>query len=159
MKKPTKQKFDSAKEVQAAFLKKGLASEKDTLAQVWVKTLHEATGWFIPPLTMKDAGALNTATAQMPKGMAAEVIKYAILHWAEFAAYVEDYAGKWKTPNGPVVGFFVQFAMIASNLYLAHKAQEEQQPTAPEPEPEATDDEEDEPAISAKEIDELEDDE
>jgi hypothetical protein len=170
MKKPTKQKFKNAKDVAAAFKPK--MGDNEPLSKIWVKTLARSSGWFVPPLTIKDAGLLNRAVSQMPPGHAVDVIKYTILNWAEFTAAVEDYAGRVKTPSMPQVPFFVQFAMIASNLWLAHnqpamslQLDDDDEPAVEEPEVdepsvEVVDEPSvDEPAISAKELEELEGDE
>lgn len=161
-----KQKIQSAKDVAAAFTPKALDNEP--LSKVWVKALAASSGWFVPPLTIKDAGLLNRAVSQMPPGKAVQVIRHTINNWAEFTAAVEDYAGRVKTPSMPQVPFFVQFAMIASNLWLANQAPEpglayedDDNSEINELVDEISNEEPDivsEPAISAKELEDLEDD-
>lgn len=104
------------------------------LELVWVQAVSEATGKYVPPLTMKEVGLLTHVRAKCPKGKAAAVIRYVVANWIAFVKTVETEAGLKTTPSEPRLQFLLLHAGIAINMMAPPKSKpkvkQEAQPVA-----------------------------
>lgn len=108
-----------------------------SLELLWVKTVSEATGKYVAPLTMKEIGLLVHIRNKCPKGKAGDVIRHAVDNWITFVKRVEAEAGLKVTPSEPKLTFLLQYVAVAVNMLYPPKtkAKQEAKPVAPKPKP------------------------
>jgi hypothetical protein len=87
------------------------------LELVWVKAVADATGKFVPPLTMKDAGLLKHLRSKCPQNLSvAFLIRETVINWIAFVKQVEADAGIKTTPAEPRLDFLLKHAGVAINM-------------------------------------------
>lgn len=83
---------------------------------VWMETIAELTGKFVPALTNKQIGQLGLFAKACPAGKAEQVLQQALRFWAEYATSVKSKAGIQTVPSEPHVGFLLQYVGYAVDL-------------------------------------------
>jgi DNA-binding MarR family transcriptional regulator len=92
------------------------------LELTWTKAVADATGKYVPPMTMKDAGLLKHFRTKCPPGKAEEVLRYAAENWIAFVKQVEADAGIKTTPAEPRLDFLLKHAGVAINMAAPPKS-------------------------------------
>lgn len=145
--KPPAAKPSSVKEAILAAQNGALKAEKKRhkpegskgLGLVWAKAVADATGKYVPPLTLKELGLLTHLRNKCPKGKTEDVIRYAVGNWIAFVKRVETEAGIKTTPSEPKLQFLLQHAAIAVNMMAppkpTPKVKQEAKPVALKPKP------------------------
>jgi hypothetical protein len=121
-----------------------------SLVILWQQTLAELKGLFVGPFTNKQRGQLKQFAKLCPPGKAELVLEHTLHHWLVFITAAETHAGAYKTPASPEVGFLLQYAGIAINLWHKHVTKPKFVPTVqliagPKVDAPDSDDEEEEP--------------
>lgn len=87
------------------------------LELVWLKAVAEATGKYVPPLTMKDAGLLKHFRSKCPPHTTATaILRHTVENWIAFVKAVETQAGIKTTPAEPRLEFLLKHAGVAINM-------------------------------------------
>jgi hypothetical protein len=111
--------------------------EPKTLADVWVQTLSEIQGQYVPPLVKVDCVKLRHFGKACPEGKAFAILEFNLRHWSTFIQTVKAHAGDHTVPVSPHVGFLLKHVALAVMDWQNEQAPVQTIAQAPKPRPKA----------------------
>lgn len=106
----------------------------ESMTSVWMTTMAEITGEFVPPLNLKSKGQLKLFSKVCPPGKDGDVLSHALTNWLLFAESVKGTSGLKTVPSVPKLDFLLKHAAEAVLFWLSET---QPQVLAPKPKPAA----------------------